>query len=723
MQILVKGCIFLFLSVHAAMSFAQQVFYFESATAKAVTAATYDHSKNAVMFFSGNNVFYYPVGSDKTIVPEWYSMEAFNKVDAALEWDEDNSLIFNGSSYRMFKHSTGEFVTEYTQWPALPAEWDSKLDGAVKWNKDLIFFFYNKEYAMYNIASNSFTGLDNITNWNGWPTQWGEGIDDAFNTDDGFIYFIRGGEIMPYSIEQKTFFNPKQITALNTVQPSSAPPGLTKGLSKPASLQPSASSNTQYNTANTASANIVTEQENNAAYFGGCITGSPAGAGLREVQSPVEGDQQGRLFTDNLPKGYKVVEIKIYTSKIWGKTVISGMQTILVSTTAQRVEQPTLGRKTISEYTFALDDDECITGINGTKNGESGNFIYSVQLLTSKRTSPVYGERINEKGSETFSITMPGQSVFNGFVGNFNTNMTGIGIKYYGQQSTGSSSSATLQENHSNENTSEAVNGQVSIQTNAGDNSGNAPDTPQSIVDAYLDTYEDYTKNLGNDAKWGVQPLPGIDWLGCGFDILKFDPLNPNETKNRKIFRGIVVSNSGERAGNESQYLKPYGAEFGSVNSGNDIDSSSWVESYKSFTNSFNVGGTGSVSIPEAASASLSSSYSEMNRVSLGSESIYHFSKVVRKIHEIDLSQTWKDAATGQKYKQKLHPTFKDDVAGLPVIKAGVPSISTDQMKKNQPLPGTLEQVKNKYLDFIINMAPIMPAMWPGVVSIFKGCR
>ncbi|MEO6453020.1 MAG: MAC/perforin domain-containing protein [Ginsengibacter sp.] len=712
MQILKKGCIFLYLVFSASLSFAQQVFYLEPSTAASIKTATYDHSKKAVMFFSGNNVFYYPVGSDKTVVPEWYSMEGFKSIDAALDWDDDNSLIFSGSTYRTFKHSTGEFITPDTRWPGLPGAWNNNLDGAVKWDKDIIFFFYKKEYAVYSISADSIVDYNDITTWNGWPATWSNGIDDAFNIDDGFIYFINHGEIMPYSLADKTFFNPLKITSSNiTPNTGSAfnpPPGSGNRALKPAAFTPNTNNQTAAVNEVQSPANSLSQGTNSLA-SSGCVTGAPAGSALREVQTPVEGDQQGRLFSDNFPKGYRIAEIKIYTSKIWGKTVISGIQTVLLSSSAQRIEQTVLGRKTISEYIFPLDDDECITGISGTRNGETGNFIYSVQILTSKRTSQVYGERMNEKGRESFSIAMPDQSVFNGFAGNFSTNMTGIGIKYYGQESTGFAA-ASLQVNYSNANTNEAATGQVVIPGNNGNNyvqlssdnnSGNAANAPQPIVDAYLDNYQEYTQDQSNNNFWGKGPMPGLDWLGVGFDILKFDPLNPNETKNRKLFRAIVITNSGERAGNEAQYLKPFGTMFGSVNSGNDIDSSSWVESYKSFTNTFNVGGTGTVSIPEAASASLSASYSEMNSTSVGSESIYHFSKVIKKIHEMDLLQTWKDANTGQKYKQKIYPVFKDDIAALPVIRTAVPAISIDQMIKNQPLPGGLEQIKSKYLDFI----------------------
>ncbi len=673
----IKYYFILYFLVIGKIAIAQQSFFLESNIAEKVSAATYLRSQNTVLFFSGNNVFFYPFGSQASVTPEWYKLNTPKNIDAALEWDEENSLFFTGTSYRMFKHSTGEFVSDEAQWPQLPATWNNQLDGAVRWDNNLVFFFFRNEYVIYNIQTNAVLNYDIISNWQGWPLAWSDGIDDAFNPGDGFIYFIRRGEIMPYSLAEKTFFIPQKIATLR--QANQALSRVFDENTAPIIKNESTNVNTISN---------PTQAKPN---LGGCIIGAFEGG--KEMQSPIEGNQIGSLFSDALTNGYKVLAIKIYTSKIWGKGVICGIQTILASASGEQIEQAVLGKQSINEYKFSLNDDECISGINGIKNGEAGGFIYNLQIITTKRVSNTYGERDAGKGSESFTISIPQASLFNGFVVNFDNNITGIGLKYWGITSNNSNqfNDTNIQQNtnvtENNINKTPIAPAENKLQTQASDE--------------YSDNYEDYTINLGNDANWNVQPMPGLDWLGCGFDILRFDPLNPNETKNRKIFRALVVSNSSERAGNKNQFLKPFGTEFGSVNSGSDLDSSSWVASYKSFTNSFNIGVSGSVSVAEKASGSLSGSYSEMNSSSLGSESIYYFSKVLRKIHEIDLMKTWVDKISGQKYKQKIHPSFKEELAKLPIIKGDIPILTFDQLKKDQPLPLAFEQIKGKYLDMI----------------------
>ncbi|MEL6851848.1 MAG: MAC/perforin domain-containing protein, partial [Bacteroidota bacterium] len=221
---------------------------------------------------------------------------------------------------------------------------------------------------------------------------------------------------------------------------------------------------------------------------------------------------------------------------------------------------------------------------------------------------------------------------------------------------------------------------------------------PPAAQDEYIDTYQDHTATLENQTVWYAQPLPGLDWLGAGFDILRYDPLKPNNLKNRKRFRSVIMTTSPERAGNSAQYLKPYGTFFGSESSGEVSDSSAWITSYESFQKSFNVGAGGSVSVPGAAAGSLSGSHTEMNATSVGSESIYMINKNIRRIHEAVIRPTWKDVDRGQNYRQKLDPLFRDDVARLPLPRMKPEELSDLHItKKGQRLPAALYSVKNQY--------------------------
>lgn len=269
-----------------------------------------------------------------------------------------------------------------------------------------------------------------------------------------------------------------------------------------------------------------------------------------------------------------------------------------------------------------------------------------------------------------------------------------------------SSSGTTASSSGGNSHSSNSLGGSFNDHSTHGGSNENthSAETPfESGTEEYLDDYVDHTAELANDASdWTAQPLPGKDWLGAGFDILRFDPLKPNELKNRKRFRTVLITNSPDRAGNHSQYLKPYGVFFGSANSGSVVDSSSWITNYRHFSNSFSVGISGSVSVPKAGSSSLSGSFTQMNSTSIGSESIYMITKSQRKIHEVSLRLTWKNKNTGQNYRQKLDPTFVKDVSQLTLPRTLPSNLANFHItQKGQKLPRELMAIKSKYIMFL----------------------
>ena len=164
-----------------------------------------------------------------------------------------------------------------------------------------------------------------------------------------------------------------------------------------------------------------------------------------------------------------------------------------------------------------------------------------------------------------------------------------------------------------------------------------------NFLGEYSDQYEDYVETKFGDLNdySNVQPLPGVDWLAAGFDILYFDPVRPNNTEYRKESRSIVVTTSGRRGGNNNQYLKPYGSNFASLNDGVQVDTSAMIASYEDYRNQFKMGVKGSVEIPELAKGSKSLSYSKMNSSSVDSEKVFMMNTSKRKIHSVPLKLFW----------------------------------------------------------------------------------
>ncbi|MEM6379658.1 MAG: MAC/perforin domain-containing protein, partial [Bacteroidota bacterium] len=462
---------------------AQQSFKFNHETAQSITAATYLTAYQSSAFYNRTFGFYYDNAGTEEVQADWFDLDPVD-ISAALRWDDNNLLLFNGANYILFSIEEATLGEEWNLWPGFPDNWSDQLDAATRWSDNLLFFFQGNEYLIYDIKEEAYTQLGLLTDWEGWPDSWTEGVDAVQNLNDGKINFFSGGQVLYYDLGNASFSKPQNI-----------------------------------------------------------------------------------------------------------------------------------GTPTVSK-----------TSIPATKTSMAQN--------ASRNRVPI--------------------------------------------------------NNRKSDNSSPA-------------NNGSTTSTSTEVKDEYLDNYADHTAELANDASdWTAQPLPGLDWLGAGFDILRFDPMEPNNLQNRKRFRSVIMTNSPDRAGNRGQYLKPYGTFFGSESAGRVADSSAWVTSYKSFQNSFNISAGGSVSVPKVASSSLSGSYSEMNSSSVGSENIYMINKNIRRLHRADIRLTWREIDSGQKYRQKLDPVFRDDVAKLPLPRQAFAQLKETHINaKGQRFPKELFSVKTQYETFL----------------------
>lgn len=676
---------------------AQRVFELPETDATLITAASHVPSMDAIVFFASSQVFFYPLNTPPPQANEWFSIPDVDGITAVVTYGDDEVLLFDGSSYVSLQPSVGSLLSDWTQWGGLPGHWRNKLTSAVNLDPSNILFVYGTEYVIYDLEQQVYTQEGTTTAWAGWPTNWQNGADALVNIGDGHIYFFNDGEVAPYSLQQQTFYRPMQSFAMSQMTTLSNGQ-VQEDIADP---NPNISSNEIHDI---------------------CITGSPSGSGYVEQRTAVFGTEEGQSDEDNLPEGSKITEVKVYSGKIWGKTVVAGFQLKYKNAKGAGQTSPVLGKTTSHVGTFQLEDGECIKGISGAVGGRAGNYLNNIQITTTNKTSPLFGSRV-APGAQAFSVELSGDEVFNGFYGSFSQNISSIGLKYFGQPKqspaktqVASNTSATTEADAPRRKQYEAqastmTSDQV-MQLGMGipptmiDDFGEDQQPSSTInedgyevVDAYIDDYDDFTSELGNMAEFMVQPLSGIDWLGAGFDILYYDPLWPNELKNRKSARTVLITNSPARAGNKNQYLKPFGTYFGSANAGAVVDSTSWVTNYQQFTNSFNIGISPSVGIPKVGKGSMSPSFRQMNSTSLGSESIYMFNKVKRKIHEVELQLTWIDNETGQKYKQKLDRAFKKDVLKLPVPSSEVEEVNITE--KNQNLPSELALLRGRYYDLI----------------------
>ena len=640
---------------------------------KAISAASYSDTMQSLIYFSEAGLLF---DDFSNTAPEWLGVQGIEDVTASLQWGEDELLLFDGSSYIRFQPSTGAFLSQWEQWPGLPVQWRNKLTSVTLWSDNLILFVNDTAYTFYDSAQEAYVDTGILNSWNNFPSNWDK-VDGLININDGFVYFISNNTAVPFSIQEQTFYNTSTPTRSSIPIPNSKP-------------------------------EVVETQVEEIIEIDGCSVGKPKGLDYVAQTTTIVGDTSGRSVQERLKNGAVINEIRVYTAKSWGKTVIAGLECKLISSTGEELPSKVLGRKTNSYDVFDL-DGACVTGITGVAGVASTNTIDNIQIITSDGSSDIYGNSA-ARGGTAIEISLSNNTSFNGFTGFVKQNLSAIGLTYYGAKSKPKPKPSKPKQYEVREGagvtTDQATQLAMGTPPNMiegfGDTSNSSEDEDDGefeIVDEYLDDYDDFTSELGNMAEFMVQPLSGVDWLGAGFDILYFDALKPNDLAARKRARTILVTNSPARAGNKNQYLKPFGSSFASANSGSVVDSSSWVSSYQQFTNSFSLGMSPKVSVPMVASGSASAGYKSMRSNSLGTSSIYMFTKTMRKIHEVEMDYFWIDNATSQKYKQKLDQGFKNDIKALKVTDGSVPNVTINE--KNQKLPSDLGLLKGKYYQLI----------------------
>jgi hypothetical protein len=136
-------------------------------------------------------------------------------------------------------------------------------------------------------------------------------------------------------------------------------------------------------------------------------------------QTPLYGGSGGNPFSaEDIPSGARIAEIRISAGDR-----IDSVQMIYDLPDGSTVEGQRRGGSGGRQRIFRLDSDEYITGISG----RYGTVVYSLQIQTNKKTSPLYG---GSGGSDTFRIEVPSGSQVVGFVGRAGQYIDAIGLTH-----------------------------------------------------------------------------------------------------------------------------------------------------------------------------------------------------------------------------------------------------------------------------------------------------
>jgi hypothetical protein len=117
-----------------------------------------------------------------------------------------------------------------------------------------------------------------------------------------------------------------------------------------------------------------------------------------------------------------------------GFRVRSGWWIDAITMMSQNASHPRRGGAGGSAKSFMLSSGEKILRISGSYGGQYGNYIYSIQFHTNKKSSPVYGEK---RGNRTFNLQVPIGSEFAGISTKYGQHLNAIGLLYKSKTNTG----------------------------------------------------------------------------------------------------------------------------------------------------------------------------------------------------------------------------------------------------------------------------------------------
>jgi Jacalin-like lectin domain len=146
--------------------------------------------------------------------------------------------------------------------------------------------------------------------------------------------------------------------------------------------------------------------------------GGPAVA-QEAPSTEIAGGSGGHSFLDPEPEpGTRVVEAQVRSGEY-----VDSVQLVYMLRDGRTITGPKHGGEGGALSVFHLDADEYLVGISG----HTGSYIDSIQFLTNKRTSPLFG---GHGGGRDFHIDVPANAQVTGFTGRAGEYLDAIGLTF-----------------------------------------------------------------------------------------------------------------------------------------------------------------------------------------------------------------------------------------------------------------------------------------------------
>ena len=667
-------------------STAQSTWTVNAAIAQKLDAAVYLPTLEYMAFFHGTQVYYHPVAEGEAMQGELSTFSSFpsnwSEITAAAKWTDSIILLFNGSKFTMMEMDAEGNVSfsAVKTFAGLPENWNGRLDGAVNSGDKKITFYAANQYVTYDMVAKTFSAVSTLADFQGWNQQL-DNFDAVGTISDGQIYFFGNQSYLAFDEFTKSF-SPSTVP-LNDMSDVGLPPGIDNE-SADVGLPPAIDENN----ASPQVAEETVAADTGINTDGWCQVGVPQGSSASDLVADdifMERGGEGTLFEDELPQGARIDEVRV-----WGSWVIMGIQVVIQNKNGELQEMPVLGTKKGKTQVFKLNEDECITGINGTNRGDAGDFIQTIRFKTNKRQSKIFGKT---RGKRKYDVNIPSGTSFYGFKIKHDNYLSALGLKFVGF------------EGEYKTPESPSVNEEVASSTRESETTakGSETSTQETNTDEWKDDMEDFLPIVQSEqyfSEEGSKALPASKWLGRGVDILALNPMHiSNISARARKNSPITLVLSRRKGGQENKNLLHHGTDYDITGSGEGSDNQKWIESSRDWAMTFG-GSIGTSMNTPVGGGGATYSFSQMNGTHLGSKEIFYSRTKKRSMFNLRLEEKWRDKKTGKKHRQLLDFDFRHLIDNLPVPSTSV-SRNAKPPKKGGRLPSAIEKVKDQYLKVI----------------------
>ena len=651
--------------------YAQTNWLLPTTVSSGLGGATYITDMQLTAFVNHTSVVYYPEDGSEPFVAELSSYgelpATWTQIDAIAKWDATSLMLFKGQEYVLL-NVNGPSLQYMGAFPGLPGDWGGSFDAASQWVDSQLLFFKGTQYVIYDKNTQQMTTINIIADFAGWDPNW-TSIDAVVNKEDGYLYFFHNNGYQQLNMATQTFEG--GIIQMSAPQSNFGAPPVAP-VTPPSSFgTPPTTQSTTIQVLTASAVKAVPEDKAELDTSSWCLTGTPPGQSdedLIEHFTTMEGKNDA-ISEDNVTAGTRVAEIRV-----WGSYVVTGIQTVLQHTDGRLEELTVLGTQKGRMQTFKVKEGACITGVQGTSNGNYGIALHDLTIMTSSGASQRFGKR----GQKPFEIKIPSNTSFYGFKVSSNKNITGISLKYVGYESAIPEDKEEVEEEEVTDR-----------------------DSDTSFKDKYRGEYDDEFTDFVDDINAesvgfsNLLAISGTDALGKGVDYLTLDPIDISSTlKNVSVFE-VLINNKG--GGPQNKFQLPYGVSYKGNQRGSKESKQKFVQKSSDYQSEFGRGIGVGADTPKGG-GSLSQSYNDMNSSSLGSQHIYLTEHTERLIHTLSSKPYW-ISAKGKKRLQ-LNYDFRAMVDELPVP-SNFPIIATKSIKKKKSLPSQVREVEGAYMALI----------------------